>query len=91
MLEQENMARHDAALRAQLQLFCRLMLGSTDAADCMIQQIYRRARDHHDEQKKWPSERVQLFHIAAELCGVPRNDSTRNCSGPGYDGNNEED
>jgi hypothetical protein len=82
----ENIAQYDAAVLAQLRLFCQLMLGSADAADCMIQQIYRRALDHHDEQKNWPSERGQLFRIAADLCGVPRKGRTRYCSGPGDDG-----
>ncbi|MFE9319469.1 hypothetical protein ACIHDR_07240 [Nocardia sp. NPDC052278] len=72
MSEQENIAQHDAALHAQVRLFCQLMLGSADAADCMIQQIYRRALDYHDEQENRPSERVQLFRIAADLCGVRR-------------------
>lgn len=72
MSEQENIAQHDAALHAQLRLFCQLMLGSANAADCMIQQIYRRALDYHDEQENWPSKRVQLFRIAADLCGVRR-------------------
>jgi hypothetical protein len=70
MSEPENIAEHDAALHAQLWLFCQLMLGSAHAADCMIQQIYRRALDCHDEQEDCPSERVQLFRIAAALCGV---------------------
>ncbi|MFE3000064.1 hypothetical protein ACFXG4_34330 [Nocardia sp. NPDC059246] len=63
MSEQENIARQDAELRAQLRLFCQLMLGSADAADCMIQQIY---------QENWPSERLQLFRIAAARCGIRR-------------------
>jgi DNA-directed RNA polymerase specialized sigma24 family protein len=71
MSEQENIAQH-AALHAQLRLFCRLMLGSTDAADCMLQQIYGRALAYHDEQGNRPSERVHLFRIAADLCGVRR-------------------
>ncbi|ADJ45398.1 hypothetical protein AMES_3573 [Amycolatopsis mediterranei S699] len=66
MSEQEN---HDVALHAQLRLFCRLMLGSADAADCVIRQIHRRALDDHDEH---PSERARLFRIAADLCGVRR-------------------
>ena len=72
MAEREHTDKHDAAAHAQLRLFCRLMLGSADAADCMIQQIYRRALDHHDEQENCPSERVQLFRIAAALCGARR-------------------
>ncbi|WP_051194147.1 hypothetical protein [Nocardia jiangxiensis] len=71
MPEQENIARHDAALRAQLRLFCQLMLGSDAAAEDMIQQIDRRALDYHDEQDNCPTERVRLFRIAAELCGAP--------------------
>jgi hypothetical protein len=59
----------DAALHAQLRLFCQLMLGSTDAADCMLQQIYRRALD---DQENRPAECVHLFRIAAELCGIRR-------------------
>ena len=70
MDDQRNTAEHDAALHAQLRLFCELMLGSADAADRMIQQIYRCAYDYHDEQENCPSERVQLFRIAATLCGV---------------------
>lgn len=70
MSEQENIANHDAALHAQLLLFCQLMLGSAHAADCMIQQIYRCARDCHDERDNHPLERVQLFRIAADLCGL---------------------
>ncbi|HJP80498.1 MAG TPA: hypothetical protein VJ914_39875 [Pseudonocardiaceae bacterium] len=66
MPEPENIADHDAALHAELRLFCQLMLGSADAADCVMQQIYRRALDCHDEQE----ERAQLFRIAADLCGV---------------------
>jgi DNA-directed RNA polymerase specialized sigma24 family protein len=69
--DQENITEQDAALNAQLRLFCRLMLGSTDAADCMLQQIYRRALDH-PEQENRPSKRVHLFRIAAGLCGVRR-------------------
>jgi putative NADH-flavin reductase len=61
---QEN---HDVALHAQLRLFCRLMLGSADAADCVIRQVHRRALEDHDEH---PSERARLFRIAADLCGA---------------------
>jgi hypothetical protein len=68
MDEQGSTDEHDAALHAQLRLFCELMLGSADAADCMIRQIYRCAYD--DGQENCPSERVQLFRIAAALCGV---------------------
>jgi DNA-directed RNA polymerase specialized sigma24 family protein len=70
MSEQENIARY-AALDARLRLFCQLMLGSTDAADCMLQQIFRRALDYHEQENR-PSERVHLFRIAADLCGVRR-------------------
>ena len=71
MSEQENIARY-AALDARLRLFCQLMLGSTDAADCMLQQIYRRALDDHDEHENRPPECVHLFRIAADLCGIRR-------------------
>jgi hypothetical protein len=70
MSEQENIPQHDAALHAQLRLFCQLMLGSTDAADRMVRQIYYRALDHQGDQQNWPSERVRLFSIAAHLCGA---------------------
>ncbi|MFE9328702.1 hypothetical protein ACIHDR_48575 [Nocardia sp. NPDC052278] len=83
MYGQDDIAQHDARLHAQLRLFCHVMLGSADAADRMIQQIYRRALDHHDEQENWPSERVQLFRIAADLCGIRR--QGRNRYGPGDD------
>src|SRR5690349_8685086 len=59
MAGQENTDQHDAALHAQLRLFCHLMLGSADAADRMIQQIYRCALDCDDKQENYPSERVQ--------------------------------
>lgn len=72
MSEQENIAHHDATLHAQLRLFCHLMLGSADATDRTMQQIYGRALDNHDEEESWPSERVRLFRIAADLCGVRR-------------------
>jgi len=71
MSEQENIAPY-AELHAQLRLFCCLMIGSTEAADCMLQQIYSRALDHHDEQDSPPSERIRLFRVAADLCGVHR-------------------
>lgn len=67
MSEQENNAGHDAALRAELRLFCQLMLGSADAAERMMQQIYRRARD---DRKDGPTERIRLFRIAADICGA---------------------
>ncbi|MEV6825029.1 NAD(P)H-binding protein [Amycolatopsis sp. NPDC051102] len=57
---------HDAA---QLRLFCRLMLGSADAADRVLRQIHRRAPDGPDEH---PSDRARLFRMAADLCGVRR-------------------
>jgi hypothetical protein len=85
MSEQANIAHHDATLHPQLRLFCHLMLGSADATDRTMRQIYRRALDNHDEQENWPSERIRLFHIAAELCGVPQDGWTRYCSGPGDD------
>lgn len=90
MSDKGNIARHDAVLHAQLRLFCQLMLGSADAADCVIHQMYRRARDHHDKYESWPSERVHLFRLAAELCGVPR-DGRTGYSGPGADGSGMED
>ena len=68
MSEPEN----DTALHAQLRLFCQLMLGSDHAAECMIAQIYRRALDCHDAQDDRPSQRDQLFRIAADLCGIRR-------------------
>jgi hypothetical protein len=77
MAEQGKPDEHDTALHAQLRLFCELMLGSADAADCMIQQIYRCAFDYHDEQEGCPSERVQLFRIAATLCGVRAGEDQR--------------
>ncbi|MFE3226573.1 hypothetical protein [Nocardia sp. NPDC059228] len=83
MSEQEDIAQHDAALHAQLRLFCQLMIGSADAADRVIQQIYRRALDYHDEQENRPSERVQLFRIAADLCGIRRAGRNRYCCGRG--------
>ena len=55
------------ALHAQLRLFCHLMLGSADAADRVMPQIYRRALDHPEEYRQ--SERVRLFGIAADLWG----------------------
>ncbi|NKY43310.1 hypothetical protein [Nocardia cerradoensis] len=74
MSEPENSAACGAALDTQLRLFCHLMLGSADAADRMMRQIYRHAPDHHDDQRNRHSERARLFGIAADLCGV------RNCS-----------
>jgi hypothetical protein len=71
MSEQENIAQH-AAMHAHLRLFCQLMLGSTDAADCVLEQIYRRALDDVDEQENRPPERVRLFRMAADLCGACR-------------------
>ncbi|KAA0111075.1 hypothetical protein [Mycolicibacterium sp. P1-5] len=81
MSEHENIDRHDAALRAELRLFCQLMLGSHDAADCMVQQIERRAQDCHDGQENWPSERLRLFRIAADVCGVRGEGSHRDGHG----------
>ncbi|MGW7687262.1 hypothetical protein ACWGID_41355 [Kribbella sp. NPDC054772] len=65
MPDQGDITEYDAALHAQLRLFCQLMLGSTDAADCMLQQIYH-------QQEDLPSDRVHLFRVAAGLCGVRR-------------------
>lgn len=79
MSEQENIA----ALRAELRLFCQLMLASDDAADRMMQQIDRRALGCHDEQENWPARRVRLFRIAADVCGAGPEGHTRPCSGPG--------
>ncbi|HWD78995.1 MAG TPA: hypothetical protein VG497_08935 [Kribbella sp.] len=70
MFEQEHLAEHDAALHAQLRLFCELMLGSTEAADSALQQIHRRALD--DDQKGRPPDCLQLFRIAAHICGAHR-------------------
>jgi hypothetical protein len=89
MSDFENIAQYDAAVLEQLRLFCQLMLGSADTADCMIQQIYRRARDHRNEQQNCPPERARLFRIAVELCGVPLKGRARSCSGPGDDGADE--
>ncbi|MFE3189909.1 hypothetical protein ACFXHA_12940 [Nocardia sp. NPDC059240] len=54
-------AQPDEALPAQLRLFCELMLGSAEAADCVIQQIY---------QADSPAERLRLFRLAAAHCGL---------------------
>jgi hypothetical protein len=62
----EHLEEHDAALHAQLRLFCELMLGSTQAADSALEQIHRRAQE--DRQPDC----VDLFRIAADLCGVRR-------------------
>jgi hypothetical protein len=67
MPEQEHIAGQNAALRAELRLFCQLMLGSADAADRIMQQIYRRARDN---QEGAPTERIRLFRIATDICGA---------------------
>jgi hypothetical protein len=56
------------ALHAELRLFCHLMLGSADAADRVMPQIYHRALDHPEEDRQ--SERVRLFGIAADLCAA---------------------
>ncbi|PSR65787.1 hypothetical protein C8258_21315 [Nocardia sp. MDA0666] len=74
MSEPENAAACGAPLDTQLRLFCYLMLGSVDAADRMMRQIYRHAPDHQDDRQTEQSERARLFGIAADLCGV------RNCS-----------
>lgn len=65
----------DTALHAQLRLFCELMLGSTDAADHVLQQLYRRALP--DQREDHPPERIQLFRIAADLCDVRNDAETR--------------
>ena len=70
MSEPENITRHNEELHAQLRLFCHLMLGSADAADRVMRQIYHRALDHQDDQQHRQSERVRLFSIAADLCGA---------------------
>ena len=70
MSEQEHPAEHDAALQTQLRLFCELMLGTTEAADSALLQIHRHALD--DKQEDGPADCVQLFRIAATLCGVRR-------------------
>ena len=70
----ENTAACGAALDTQLRLFCYLMLGSVDAADRVMRQIYRHAPDHRDDRQIEQSERARLFGIAADLCGV------RDCS-----------
>ena len=61
-------------LDRQLRLFCHLMLGSADAADPVMRQIHHRALEFQDDQQNRQSERVRLFGIAADLCGI------RNCS-----------
>lgn len=70
MSEPENITQYDEELHAQLRLFCHLMLGSADAADRVMRQIYHRALDHQDDQQHRQSERVRLFSIAADLCGA---------------------
>ncbi|MFI6597464.1 hypothetical protein ACIBHX_14515 [Nonomuraea sp. NPDC050536] len=70
MSERENITQHNEELHAQLRLFCRLMLGSADADDRVMRQIYHRALDHQDDQQHRQSERVRLFSIAADLCGA---------------------
>lgn len=70
MSETENITQHNEELRAQLRLFCHLMLGSADAADRVMRQIYHRALDHQDDQQQRQSEHVRLFSVAADLCGA---------------------
>jgi DNA-directed RNA polymerase specialized sigma24 family protein len=70
MPEPENITRHNEELHAQLRLFCHLMLGSADAADRVMRQIYHRALDHQDDQQHRQPERARLFSIAADLCGA---------------------
>jgi hypothetical protein len=76
MSEPEHTTQSGAELHAQLRLFCYLMLGSADAADRMMRQIYRHALDQRDDEQNQQSERARLFGIAATLCGA------RNCSSP---------
>lgn len=82
MFEQADIAHHDATLHAQLRLFCHLMLGSAEAADCTLQQIYRRAVENDYVQKNRPFDRIQLFRIAAECCGVSTDVGTSANAGP---------
>jgi DNA-directed RNA polymerase specialized sigma24 family protein len=70
MSEAEDVTRHNEELHAQLRLFCHLMLGSADAADRVLRQIYHRALDHQYDQQHGRSERARLFGIAADLCGA---------------------
>jgi hypothetical protein len=74
MSEPEHTTQSGAELHAQVRLFCHLMLGSADATDRVMRQIYHRALEHQDDQQNRQSERVRLFSIAADLCGA------RNCS-----------
>lgn len=57
-------------LDRQLRLFCYLMLGSADAAERVMRQIHQRALEFRDDPHDRRSERVRLFGIAADLCGV---------------------
>ncbi|MBO2457502.1 hypothetical protein [Actinomadura violacea] len=66
--ESESTTQHNEGLQAQLRLFCHLMLGSADAADRVMRQIYHRALDHQDDQQHRQSERDRLFRIAIDLC-----------------------
>lgn len=75
MSEPEDTTQRYEELHAQLRLFCHLMLGSADAADRVMRQIYHRALDHQGDQQHWQSERVRLFGIAADLCGARRRSS----------------
>jgi DNA-directed RNA polymerase specialized sigma24 family protein len=70
MSEPEDITRRNEELHAQLRLFCHLMLGSADAADRVMRQIYHRAFEHQDDQQHRRSERARLFRIAADLCGA---------------------
>ncbi|HEY0811836.1 MAG TPA: hypothetical protein VGE11_01035 [Pseudonocardia sp.] len=70
MSEPEDITERNEELHAQMRLFCHLMLGSADAADRVMRQIYHRALDQHDDQQHRQSERVRLFSIAADLCGA---------------------
>jgi hypothetical protein len=75
MSEAEHTTACSKALDTQLRLFCYLMLGSADAAERVMRQIYHRALDHQDDEQNQQSERVRLFSIAADLCGVPNRSS----------------
>ena len=55
----------DVVVQAQLRLFCELMLGSTEAAGCALEQIHRRALDQDQ-----PPDCLDLFRIAADVCGA---------------------
>ncbi|SUA43405.1 Uncharacterised protein [Nocardia africana] len=77
MSEPEDTAGCGAPLDTQLRLFCHLMLGSADAADRMMRQIYCHAAEYRGGQQDRQSERIRLFGIAATLCGVRDGSSHR--------------